>query len=144
MEMRIAQWPAGWGDDLVVLIYGDFNEPPAELAFPDLGITIEPEKLINTVIRSAMCVLKARVKIAEKSVKALVDAAARINTLLGVLAVLDWGNSGSGWWSHVTHGSMSGVMLKLDPDRVQKVVEALRWRGRFGRPCTGFASRASS
>src|SRR5579883_394200 len=123
--MRIAQWPAGWADDLVVLIYGDFNVPPTELAFPDLGITIEPEKLTNTVIRSAMCVLKARVKIPEKSVNALVDAAARINTLLGVLAVLNWGNAGSGWWSAVTHGSMFGLVAKVEPDRVHKVVEEL-------------------
>ena len=96
LEMRIAQWPSGWGDDLLVLIYGDFNAPPAELHFPDLGITIEPEKVTTSVIKSALCVLKARVKIPEKSVKALADAAARINTLLGVLAVLNWGNSGSG------------------------------------------------
>jgi len=125
LELRIAEWPSGWGDDLLVLIYGDFNAPPAELDFPELGITIEPEKVTNSFIKSAMCVLKARVKIPEKSVKALVAAAARINTLLGVLAVLNWGNSGSGWWSHVTHGSMGGVVLNLEPDRVQKVVEAL-------------------
>jgi hypothetical protein len=116
---------SGWGDDLLVLIYGDFNAPPAELDFPELGITIEPEKVTTSFIKSAMCVLKARVKIPEKSVKALGDAAARINTLLGVLAVLNWGNSGSGWWSHVTHGSMGGVVPGLEPDRVQKVVEAL-------------------
>jgi hypothetical protein len=125
LEMRIAQWPSGWGEDLLVLIYGDFNPPPAELDFPDLGIKIEPDKVTNSIIKSALCVLKARVKVSEKSVKALVDAAARINTLLGVLAVLNWGNSGSGWWSYVTHGPMGGVMPKLDPDRVQKVVAAL-------------------
>ena len=125
LEMRIAQWPSGWGDDLVVLIYGDFSAPPAELDFPNLGITIEPEKVTTSFIKSALCVLKARVKIPEKSVKALADAAVRINTLLGALAALNWGNSGSGWWSYVTHPSMGGVMPKLDPDRVQKVVEAL-------------------
>lgn len=125
LEMRIAQWPSDWGDDLVVFIYGDFNPPPAKLDFPNLGIMIEPEKITASFIKSAMCVLKAHVKIQEKSVKALVNAAARINTLLGVLTVLEWGNSGSGWWSHVTHGSMGGVMPKLEPDRIQKVVEAL-------------------
>lgn len=125
LEMRIAEWPSGWGDDLMVLMYGDFSAPPAELAFPELGITIEPEKITTSIIKSALCVLKARVKIPEKSVKALVDAAARINTLLGVLAVLNWGNSGSSWWSYVTHASMGGAMSKLEPDRVQKVVAAL-------------------
>jgi hypothetical protein len=126
LELRITQWPSGWGDDLVVLIYGDFDTPPAELNFPDLGIIIEPEKVTNSVIKSARCVLKTRVKIAEKSVKALVDAATRIDTLLGVLSVLNWGNSGSGWWSYVTHPSMGGVVSKLEPDRVKKVIDTLR------------------
>jgi hypothetical protein len=40
LEMRIAKWPSGWGDDLMVVIYGDFAPPHAELDFPDLGITI--------------------------------------------------------------------------------------------------------
>ena len=125
LEMRIAQWPSGWGEDFMVLIYGDFSPPPTELEFPDLGITIEREEVTDSIIRSAQCVLKARVKIPEKSVTAMIDASARINTLLGVLAVLNWGNSGSGWWSPVTHDSIGGVVPKLEPDRVQKVVEAL-------------------
>jgi hypothetical protein len=126
LELRIAQWPSEWDDDLLVLLYGDSDAPPAELDFPDLGITIEPEEVTTSFIKSAMCVLKARVKFKEKSVKALVDAAARINTLLGVLAVLNWGNCGSGWWSHVTHGSMGGVVPNLELGRVQNVVAALR------------------
>jgi len=125
MEMRIAQWPSGWGDDLVVLIYGDFKAPPAELDFPELGITIKPERVTTSHIKSAFCVLKAHVKIPSKSVEALFDAAARINTLLGVLAVLNWGNSGFGWWSYITHGTTNGVRPKLEPDRVQKVIAAL-------------------
>jgi hypothetical protein len=125
LEMRIAQWPSAWGDDLIVLIYGDFGPPPAKLEFVELGITIEPEKVTTSFIKSAICVLRARVKIPEKSIKALVDAASRINTLLGALAVLNWGNSGSGWWSSVTHGSMGGVVPKLEPDRVKHVIEAL-------------------
>jgi hypothetical protein len=131
LEMRIARWPSDWGDDLHVVIYGDFEAPAIELDFPHLGITIEPEKLANTFIGSAVCVLKARVRISEKSVEALIGAAARINTLLGVWAALNWGNSGSGWWSHVTHGSITGVMAKLESDRAEKVVEAL---GRLPAP----------
>jgi hypothetical protein len=125
LDMRIAQWPSGWGDDLVVLIYGDFIAPPAELDFPQLGITVEPERVPDSFIKSATCVLKARVKISEKSVKAIFDAATRINTLLGVLAVLNWGNSGCGWSSHVTHDSGGALMQTLEPDRVQKVIKAI-------------------
>lgn len=123
LEMRIADWPVAYGDDLVVVIYGDFHVPPTELRFPDLGITIEPERVTTSFIKSALCVLKARVKITEKSVDALSNAAERINTLLGVLAALNWGDFQSGWWSHVTHGSMSTGMPKVEPDRVNEVVE---------------------
>jgi hypothetical protein len=63
LEMRIAQWPPAWGDDLCVLIYGDFQAPPVELEFPALGITISPERVENSVVTSAMCVLRARVKV---------------------------------------------------------------------------------
>jgi hypothetical protein len=41
------------------------------------------------------------------------------------LAALNWGNSGFGWWSHITHGSTGGLMPKLEADRVRKVVDAL-------------------
>jgi hypothetical protein len=124
METLIAQWPPNWGDDFVALIYGDFHAPTTALEFPAFRITIEPEKIANSPIRS-LCVLRARVKISDKSVGALIDAAARIDTLLGVLSVLNWGNSGIGWWSHMTHDLGGGVVLKMEPDRVQRVAEAI-------------------
>ena len=34
----------------------------------------------------------------------------------GVLAALDWGNNGCGWWSYVTHGSEGMVMPEWEPD----------------------------
>src|SRR5262245_8309111 len=49
LESRIAQWPSDWGDDLCVLIYGDFDPPPHDLHYPSVGITIEAEKLTNTI-----------------------------------------------------------------------------------------------
>jgi hypothetical protein len=124
LEARIAQWPPAWGDDLVVLVYGDFQPPAGALNFPSLGITIEPERVTGSVVTSAISVLRARVKVKEKSVDSLKDAASRLNALLGVLAALDWG-SGSGWWSHITHGSLGGATLPVDPERVARVVEAL-------------------
>src|SRR5215475_14366699 len=71
LEERIRQWPSGWGDDLNVLIYGDFKQPQTTIDLPHLGIVVFPEKLTDTVIRNAMTVLKATVKIKEKSVPAL-------------------------------------------------------------------------
>ncbi len=124
LEFRIAQWPSGWGDDLVVLIYGDFEAPGRQLDFPSLGITVEAEKAEGTIVK-AITVLKARVKIPEKSVAALLDAARRVELLLGVSAVLGWGNGGSGWWSYVTHGSIGGVAPAFEPDRIPAVVEAI-------------------
>lgn len=142
LENRISDWPSAWGDDLQILIYGDFEPPENELHFPELRITVYPEKLENTVIRSAMCVLKAHVEITEKSLPAILDAARRINILLGAWTLVEWGNGACGWWSHITSGSMGGVGTKLDhedlpaalagieklPEPVrQKVDAALYW-----------------
>lgn len=124
-EMKIAEWPVAWGDDFIALIYGDFDPPVLELEVPSLGIIIEPEKITGSIINSARCVLKARVKIQEKSISAVIDASSRLNTLLGILAVLDWGNSGSGWWSMLTHNWNGGVLPKIQSSRVQRVIEEL-------------------
>ena len=126
LELRISGWPPEWGNDLRILIYGDFDTPLGELEFPNLGITIDPINLTKSFITSAMCVVAARVSVSEKSVSGLADATARIDTLLGVLAALDWGNSGSGWWSHITHGSIAGSAPRLERDRARNVVDALQ------------------
>jgi hypothetical protein len=108
LEHRINQWPSEWGNELRIIIYGDFQSPVENLQFPDLGIVVEAGAVKESIVRSAMCVLKARVAVAEKSVAALVDAAARINTLLGVLTAVDWGNGGNGWGrSGTVHVSFS-------------------------------------
>lgn len=112
-EERIRQWPSGWGDDLQVLVYGDFQPPEATLAYPSLGITIHPEKQEKTIITGALTVLLATVKIEEKTVTALLDAARRINLLLGTYTLHEWGNGSCGWWSWVTHGAGGGVITKL-------------------------------
>lgn len=142
LEDRITNWPPAWGDDLQILIYGDFEPPKRELHFPELGITVYPEKQEGTLIRSAMCVLKADVKITEKSLPAILDAARRINSLLGAWNLVEWGNSACGWWSHITSGSIGGAISNFDsedlpaaltgieklPEPVrQKVYAALYW-----------------
>ncbi len=142
LEERIRQWPAAWGDDLQILIYGDFDPPDDVLEIPSLGITIFPEKQLNSVIKTAMCVLKATVKLNEKSVPALIEAGRRINVFLGAYTLVEWGNAGSGWWSWVTHGTGGGVgtkighgdipraiegILSLQPDVKQRLDAALYW-----------------
>ena len=84
LELRIASWPKEWGDDLYVLIYGDFDAPDHVLEYPALGITVEAGNRTNTIIKTALCVIKARVKVSDKSVSAVLDAAARLNTFLGL------------------------------------------------------------
>jgi hypothetical protein len=142
LEYRISEWPSAWGDDLQVLIYGDFEPPKEDLHIPALRITVHPNKIENTAIRSATCVLKATVEIDEKSVRALVDAGCRINILLGAYTLVNWGNGAGGWWSYVTHGLGDGAGTMLahkDLDRAitgivclptavrQKVDAALYW-----------------
>jgi hypothetical protein len=109
LERRVKDWPPVMGADLVVTLYGDFGPPERALSFPALGIIIEPDKVTDSFIKAAQCILRARVRINEKSVEALADAATRLNTLLGIMSALDWGNGGNGWWSSVAHGTMAGL-----------------------------------
>jgi hypothetical protein len=126
VEDRIrTQWPAAWGDFLQVLIYGDFDAPPAELHYPLLGIRVLPENLQNTVITGAFGVLAARVQVSERTFEAVMDAVARVNTLIGIWAVTEWGNRPIDWWSHITHGGMSGVGGPMDLTRVDTSIEVL-------------------
>lgn len=125
LEHKIKEWPAGWGNDLVVLLYGDFEVPKTILEFPSLGITIFNEKLENTVIRNATCVLKAHVNISGKSIPALIDASQRINLLLGSYSLVGWGNSGCGWWSWVTHEDGGGVLTTLDHTEIPNTINGI-------------------
>lgn len=138
-ERIIREWP-GSQNDLSVLMHGDFEPPTSALEFPSLGITVQPENIRSdkNVAQGALTVLKATVKVDEKSVSGVIDAASRINILLGNYTLHSWGNGASGWWSWVTHGNTFGggttfahpemeasiaAILKL-PIEVRKRVEA--------------------
>ena len=56
----------------------------------------------------------------------MVDAGGRINTLLGVLTAVGWGNSGSGWWCRVTHGSLAGGMQEFKREELESAIKALQ------------------
>jgi len=110
LEAQVQNWPAAWGDELRVLVYGDFDPPQEDQVFSDLGITVYKEKQKKTHFsRNAWCVLRATVTVREKSVAALLDAARRVNVLLGCFVLIQWGNCGCGWWSHLTHGTGGGA-----------------------------------
>jgi hypothetical protein len=123
LEERIARWPSEWGDELRILIYGDFQPPPSSLQFPALGITIEPDVVKNSPIITATCVVKGRVAVSEKSIKGIVDASSRIDTLLGLLAAIDWVNSGIGWWCNLTHGMGGGGIISIEQDVLEKAIK---------------------
>ncbi len=125
LEGRIGAWPSGWGDDLQILIYGDFGPPKKEMHTESLGITIHPEKVENTIIHSVLCVLKATVTIEDKSVDALLDASRRINVFLGAWALVTLGNSACGWWSYITRGSTGGVGTMIDDESLSSAVEGI-------------------
>ena len=126
LEERIRQWPPAWGEDLHILIYGDFQVLDSALMYPTIGITVHPEKKNNTIIRGAITVLEATVKIEGKSVPALIDATSRINLLLGAYTLHEWGNAGCGWWSYVTHDSGSSVSMKLTREGIEQSTAAVR------------------
>ena len=85
LEERIRLRPSAWGDDLSLVLHGDFQPPDSTLSYPSLRITVHPMnvKKDNMIFKGAMTVLEATVKVKEKSVPALIDAARRINLLLG-------------------------------------------------------------
>lgn len=125
LEERIHQWPPAWGNDLCVLLYGDFLPPTSTLTYPSLGITVHPDKKTNTIIRGATMVLEATVKVNEKSIPALIDAARRINLLLGTWTLHEWGNTGCGWWSWITHDTSGGTLMKLTHDGIERSTTAI-------------------
>lgn len=142
LEQRISLWPEAWGDDLQILVFGDFSPPDGLFEIPSLGITVFPEKQEGHGIRNAMCVLKATVKVKEKTVREVIEAGRRINVFLGAYTLVEWGNGGCGWWSWVIHGTGSGAgttlahndlpravdgILRLRPDIKQRVEAALFW-----------------
>lgn len=125
LEYLISQWPTGWGKDLQILIYGDFRSPERQLDFPSLGITIYPERIENSVVSHAMCVLKAIVDIKEKNVPSLIDAFKRINVLLGSWTLVTWGNSPIKWWSHLTHDTSGAILDQLDHQDLGSAIEGV-------------------
>jgi hypothetical protein len=125
MEYRIALWPLEWGNELRVVIYGDFQPPQADLHFSDLGIVVEAGAVKWPLVGPPTSVVNARVMVSEKSVAGLVDAGARIDILLGVFAVAAWGNAGTGWWCRVTHGAITGVLPEFEQDGLEKAIKAV-------------------
>jgi len=103
MECGIAHWPQEWGDDLEFLIYGDFQPPSQELVLPSLGIVVYIEPQEHWLFKTARTVLRGRIKLAERTVGGIIDASKKINILLGVHHLVEWGNEGIGWWSQITH-----------------------------------------
>lgn len=122
LEYKIENWPLKWGSDFQILIYGDFEPPNADLHFSSLDITIHHEKLENTLIQSTRCVLRATVNVGEKSVPAIIDAIRRINVLLGAWTLVEWGNGTLGWWSHITHNSNKGAIIKLEHEYLDQAI----------------------
>lgn len=124
LEQRVAQWPSAWGDDLWIVLYGDFDPPASRLEFPHLGITIEPDRLDRSVVPTARTALRATVTIPEKSTAGITDAIRRINILLGSWVLVNWGNATLGWWCLWSEGG-GGVLLNLEHEEWKEASEAI-------------------
>ncbi len=124
LESLLDAWPAGWGEYFCPLVFGDFEPPESEFGSEPLGVWIEPTPLKGTVIRSARTVLRARVRVAERTVGGLKDAVTRLQLMLGVLS---WTHYGSPihWWSYMTAPSIGGVTRKLEPGNSARIAELL-------------------
>ena len=126
IEMRINQWPEKWGKDLQILIYGDFDPPKKDTYFPSLAITLHHKKCDETVLGDiAITVLTATVKIHGKEIQELNDASKRINILLGLLTLEQWGNCAFGWWNYIFHGTGGGAHSAINFDIINNAIDKI-------------------
>jgi hypothetical protein len=125
LETRVQVWPEAWGDNLPILLYGDFEPPDTDIEFPSLGITVRHEKVEDTLISAAHCVLEAVVRVHERNLVGVIDAIRRINLLLGALTLEGWGNYAVGWWSHILHGSFFEVHFEFPSGPIELTLERL-------------------
>jgi len=125
LENRIARWSDLEGEHLSIIVFGDFEAPEEELQFPSLGITIYPEKIESSIGNPARCTLKATVETQEKSVPALIDAARRINVLLGAWTLVTWGNGPIRWWSWLTNDTGGGIRESLDHKDLSHTIDGV-------------------
>jgi hypothetical protein len=143
LERNINIWPSEWGDNVLVVIYGDFIAPSEDVILPALGIKIDHNNKRDSKFNSAQCVLDVWIRVEEKSASAVLDAVRRLNIFLG-LWTISGGCRGCSWWSSVIDGLIKSgagygsqdithldpacsIILEL-PDNVrQKVAAALYW-----------------
>lgn len=126
LEEKIVNWPKAWGTNFKILVYGDFTPLTEPLLIESLGISISPEIQKNTVIKNALTVHEATLKLNNVSIESIVDAIRRINILLGAHTLLTWGNGFCNWWSHITHGNTYGGMLtKLPHEDLDTIITYL-------------------
>ena len=125
LEQKIKNWPQKWGDDFVVLVYGDFEPLAEKLTIENLGITISPEVLKNTVVKNVRTVHGATVKVRDKSIESVIDAIRRINVFIGTFVLVTWCNSYCSWWSYITHGSGGGVLTKLSHEDLNRAIDGV-------------------
>jgi hypothetical protein len=111
LEQKIEEWPKEWGHDVHVLIYGDFAAPKDEINIRSLGVRVLPKPRKGTIIRGALMVVDAIVSNEERSVAGLIDVRRRMNSLLGMWFLKDWGHGAVDWWCSLTHGPFAGVSL---------------------------------
>lgn len=123
LQHKLEQWPDDWGEELHVLIYGDFKPPISDLRFQELDVFIGKETQQNTPIEVAECVLKGRVKVLERTSRGLTDAIVRMNILLGGLELVSWGNGGCGWWCNILHEAVGSSQMNIEDTYLSKVIK---------------------
>ena len=50
LEERMARWPAEWGDNIMVLLHGDFSAPAETMLFETLGIEVEAGEVRDSIL----------------------------------------------------------------------------------------------
>ncbi len=119
LDFRLAHWPAEWGDDLHVLICGALWVEE-RLDFPDLGITILPDR--DTRIPGLLA-FKTHVRLNSRDADGLGDAVDRLETLLGMMAVC--GQARTLHWLTLWPEAIEEPVLQPDADLLARALQYL-------------------
>ncbi len=121
----LKNWPAAWGDAFQFVVSFDWVDVAKQIDCSQFGIVItttpwpEYSPFPDGVI--------ARASVAGKTQADVDDAVRRINDLLGLLSLLNYGSRSLRWYCHLTHlGITFGSDLSIRTQELNDCASALR------------------
>ena len=92
LEGAIERWPANWGDELEVWLYGAISVT-SDVERPDLGLRISAERRTGQFVFNAPWAYQCRISVKSKDLPGVLDAIGRLETFLSAWHVTSWGRT---------------------------------------------------